>query len=468
MSSLHRAFRRGLTLEHGIQAAIVCTVIGAVLAAGSVLPLLTFGRRARWLALVVLAALAVVYAARRAGTRSARELLWPGAAAAAFLLAAFASVTWSATPGLTFGRAGAFALVVLAATALAVGAAPSTTGIRRAVDGVVYAVGAVALGGLIVLAVDSDRAIDPATSQTQARYQGLGGGPNTATMVLAVGTPLAVDAFLRARTLRGRLAAGGLAAVVIGSIVASDSRGSLLGAFTGLAVYGVLRERIATRRLLAGAAAVAAFVVGVLLMRIPDPLPPGAASRRGYIPPTFEPSPIVANRPFGDANLLLRLQDDVGHPRPGVGVEDVRRGLFGTSGRAQAWEGALEQGAERPVAGHGFGTEDKVFVDRYVSFNSNVPENSYVGLFLQLGAVGLAAFAVLAAVMLAVPARVLTRLEGERRHLAAACTGAFAAGLVLALFQSYVYAAGNNATAVLWISGFLACAAVVPDVAAER
>lgn len=463
MSSLHVALRRGLTLERGIQAAIVCTVVGAVLAAGSVLPLLTFGRGVRWVGLAALTLLALLWAVQRTGLRPARALVPALGAAAALLVVAYASVRWSATPGLTFGRATAFACVVVAAAALGAGAAGSTDAIGAIVDGVLLGIGAVALGGLVVLAVDADRAIDPATNLTPGRYQGLGGGPNTATMVLAVGTPLAVEALLGATTRRRRVVAAGLAALVVGSIVASGSRGALLSAFGGLVVYGLLRERVLSRRLMAGAVAVTALAVAAVLMRLPDPLPPGSTSRRGYIPPTVDPAPIVPKPPYGDANVLLRLQDDVGHPPPGVGVEEEGRTLLGSSGRTEAWKGALGQAAERPVAGHGFGTEDKVFADRYVSFNSNVPENSYIGLFLQLGAAGIVLFGALLAAILATATRTLTRLRSARRGLAAACTGAFAAGLILALFQSYVYAAGNNATAALWICGFLACAAVAPD-----
>jgi hypothetical protein len=233
-------------------------------------------------------------------------------------------------------------------------------------------------------------------------------------------------------------------------------------------VLVVLRATALRGRLLAGGATLAALAVAAAIMRIPDPLPAGSTSKRGFVPPTFEPSPIKATAPYADANLLLRLQDDVGRPPPGVGVESESRSLLGSSGRSEAWRGALDQAAERPVAGHGFGTEEKVFSDRYVSFNSNVPENSYIGLFLQLGAAGLALFAALAAAILAAAGRTLRRRAPARRSLLAACTGAFAAGLVLALFQSYVYSAGNNATAVLWICGFLACAAAVPDARGAR
>jgi hypothetical protein len=174
-------------------------------------------------------------------------------------------------------------------------------------------------------------------------------------------------------------------------------------------------------------------------------------------PTGTDPSPAVITPAPGyvDVNAKgIRLQDDIGHP--GIGVADTERhvrGLLGSSGRSEAWAGAITQALKRPVAGHGFGTEDRVFVDRYVFFNSNVPENSYIGLFLQLGLVGVAllgAFAVLALM------RAL-RTAGGRN--AAACAAVVAAGLVLALFQSYLYAAGNNATAAFWISGFLLFAA---------
>jgi O-antigen ligase len=136
-------------------------------------------------------------------------------------------------------------------------------------------------------------------------------------------------------------------------------------------------------------------------------------------------------------------------------TDDKGRPLTGSSGRTQAWRGALRQAADRPVAGYGFGTEPDVFVDRYVGFNSGVPENSYVGLALQLGALGLAAFAALCALLLVPALRALRGLDATRRGLTAAAAGGLVGGLGLAFFQSYVYAAGNNATAALWICAFL-------------
>src|SRR5207247_4994647 len=160
-----------------------------------------------------------------------------------------------------------------------------------------------------------------------------------------------------------------------------------------------------------------------------------------------------------------RLQDDIGLPPFGVGETRKKpRTLFGTSGRAQAWQGALDIGAERPLLGFGFGTEDHVFVDQYADFNSNTIENSYLGLFVELGAVGVAIFLLLLALLVRRALRALPRLRDTERRAAAACAGAVVAGLVLACFQSYIYAPGNNATAALWICTFLLVAATaLPD-----
>jgi hypothetical protein len=66
---------------------------------------------------------------------------------------------------------------------------------------------------------------------------------------------------------------------------------------------------------------------------------------------------------------------------------------------------------------------------------------------------------------------VSNRIRREREHccddLAAACAGVLVAGLTLGLFQSYLYAAGNNATAALWI-GALLLVGLVRDNDAER
>jgi hypothetical protein len=454
-AAVRDAFRR-LTLERALQLSIVATILTAVLAAGAILSWLETARKLRWVALAALVALSLAYAWRRRGGPKPLPLY---AAGAALVLLALASAAWSAFPTLTAARGTALALLFLACGAIASATAGRPDAIRPVLDAVLAGTVVVALGGLVVLVVEYDRAVAPATTVTPARYQGLGGGPDTAMMVLSIGVPLAARALLDAGSRVGRLAGGSMLALLLGSIIASGSRGALAASFSGLLVYALLARRGARRRLAAAAAVLSLLAVAVGISLVPQELPPGSTNpSRAFVPP--DPvSPALTPRPgYANANLVLRLQDDIGHPPLGVADTPRVRTLLSTSGRAEAWSGALGQAIERPLLGYGFGTEDRVFVDRYVHFNSGVPESSYVGFVLQLGAIGAATFLLLIALLLVPAARAHRLLAGRELGLAAACAGALVAGLVLACFQSYIYAVGNNATAAVWLCAFLLAA----------
>ena len=435
------------SLERALQLLLVATIVTAVLAAGAVLDLLPIARKARWVALVALAGGALVYAYGARGEWRPRPV---HAAAAAFLALALVSTAWSSEPRLSFARAAALALVFVAAAGLAVGAGGRVASMRRIVDALAAGAAAVGLAGIALLLVASDRAVQPASAQEPARYQGIGGGPNTTVMVLAVGVPLAAYLVLDARTGLRRAAAAGLLLLLVGSIVASGSRGALFAAFGGLLAFAVLATRSRGARLLAALVVVALLAIAALVTRLPDP-DPTAPARRGTILPEG-PTPA---RGFLDANERWRLQDDVGRTPFGEVPLETRRTFLRGSGRTEAWIGALELGAERPVAGYGFGTEDRVFLDRYFAHGSNLPENSYVGLFLQLGVVGVVAFAALLAALAAATIRILRNARAPAARLGAACAGGLVAGLLLALTQSFIYSAGSNATAAVWACGFL-------------
>lgn len=422
-----------------------------MLAAGAVVDLLDVARKARWVALAALAAASVLYAYR---SRSAWRPGVVAATAVAFLVLALVSSAWSAHPGLSLGRAAGLTAIFAACAGLAVGAAGRLESLRRLVTGVVAGTAAVALAGLALLLVDYDRAVQPASAQEPARYQGIGGGPNTAVMVLAVGVPLAAYLVLEARTALRRGAAGALIALLLGSIVASGSRGALLAAFGGLLTFAVLVAPTLAARGVSAAGVAALLLVSLLLTRLPDP-DSDAPARLGTVLPEG-PTPAPG---YLDANERWRLQEDIGRPPFGEVPGETRRTLSRGSGRLQAWDGALRLGADRPALGYGFGTEDRVFVDRYFAHGSNQPENSYVGLFLQLGVAGVAVFAALVGSLVAAAAGVLRRPRDPRGRLAAACAGGLVAGLVLALTQSFIYAPGNNATAAVWACGFLLAAA---------
>jgi hypothetical protein len=241
-----------------------------------------------------------------------------------------------------------------------------------------------------------------------------------------------------------RVVSGASLALLLASIAFSGSRGALAASFTGLAVYALLRRGPVV---IGSAAVLAGATLALSLLPAPASVNPPQPTGQDPAPAVVTPAP-----GYLDANLQgPRLQDDIGHP--GVGVADTtrrERNLTGSSGRTEAWRGALGLAADRPVVGYGFGTEDRTFVDRYVFFNSNVPENSYIGIVLQLGLVGLL-------VLLALSfALVRTTLKAGSRCIAAAATASFAAALVLALFQSYLYAPGNAATITAWVCAFAA------------
>ena len=189
----------------------------------------------------------------------------------------------------------------------------------------------------------------------------------------------------------------------------------MLGAAAGSLVLVLGRGGTRRRRLQLAAVTLAALALVVGLSRIPSPLsaPPARAGK------------------------------------PAANSANYRRTLFTSSGRLGAWRGALRQAEARPVAGYGFGTEQLVFVNRYSGFDSDLPENSYIGLLLQLGVAGLALLAALVGWALAGFAR---RPGGP---LAAALAGTVVAALVIGLTESYLLSAGNIATLTVWVSLFL-------------
>ena len=127
------------------------------------------------------------------------------------------------------------------------------------------------------------------------------------------------------------------------------------------------------------------------------------------------------------------------------------------SGRLTAWKGALKQAERRPLLGYGFGTEERVFIDRFYVFKGSRPENSYLGWLLQLGAAGLVLFLGLGVALVGVLWRA-RRAEGSRRDVLLAGASVVLAGYIVALVQSYVYSVGNVATASVWICAFAVCA----------
>jgi hypothetical protein len=433
-------FRRRLPLEPMVLVTLAATILATACSASWSVELRAVAHPFRAVALVALAGLALALALSRPvdvrGDRVAQ------CCAAGFLLLAAASTAWSVAPTHTAERAGAFALGIVIAAALAVAVAGDAQLRRRVLLAVLAGAVLVAIFGLGAYAISSDGAIQPATAEAGARFRGVGQNPNTCAMLFAVSLPLTALFGLERRTSRARLAAGAAFGLLAGSIVASGSRGALVPACIGLLAFGfVLATRTAPRAAVVGA--VAAFgAASIVIGTAAKPLSAAEGAR--------------ARSPFGnterytprDAQYVIRLEDETGYAgyRAPSG-----RSLLSTSGRLDAWRGALEQGGHRALLGYGFGTEANVFVDRFQSFQGGVPENSFLGLFLQLGALGVVLFVSLAAAV----ARSAAFLARRDRALGAACIAVLAVGVALALVQSYVYALGNVATLAFWVCALL-------------
>lgn len=401
-------------LEWLLAATLAVTVFA--FAAGSSIEnrVLVYARTYRWVSLFVLLGVALVCAAAR-WTR--RRLPWTFLSLAAALVAlASVSAAWSVDASLTVRRAGSLAvLFAVAAALLAVSA-------RRMLIGLLAGAVAVGVAGLATLAFDHAAAVQPASTQYPARFEGFEQNPDTAALLFALAVPIAVYLLLTTRTLLGRLAVAAALLLFTGSITASGSRGPMVGALLGtlVVVMGAVRGR---RRLVLAAAAVAVFGACLGISRIPQAKPARAGSSA---------SPAI------------------------------RRTLFSSSGRRAAWSGAINQAEDRPIAGYGFGTEALVFVDRYAAFDSDLVENSYIGGALQLGMVGLV---LLLAVVLAALGPFLLAPSGE---VDAAYAGVAAAALLVALTQSYLFSAGNIGTLTAWISLFLVAGQRAAAASSER
>lgn len=433
--------------------AVFCVVLGSSSAPELVGP----GRKLRWAALAVLALVALALAAGGRRQPVGVLLLVAFGIGAALCALAVVSTAWSVDPRLTFGRAGSFVLALLTVAGLAI-AAQSRPGLARGLlVGILAAVSAVAVGGLVLLALDHGEAVQAATFSSPPRYRGLGENPDTVAILFGLAAPIGLWLILSVRTPRTRLVGAAALALLVGSIVASGSRGGLLAAVVGCLVLAALWPQRARRRIVIAATVLACAVAGTVVSQIPQPLqaeptgtastPPASSSAGSGTVAGSIPSP----RPSTDAFYEGALSDELA---PG---NSDRRSLFGSSGRVQAWQGALRQADARPILGYGFGTENKVFVDRFHGFQGSYVENSVIGLYLQLGAVGLVTFLGLlfviggAAVAGALRAFAPTAPEP-------ALAGMLAAGGVLMLVQSYAYSVGDVATLAFWVAGALAVA----------
>jgi O-antigen ligase len=317
----------------------------------------------------------------------------------------------------------------------------------------------VALAGLLVLAVDHSFAVQSAGPGVPGRLRGFGGNPNTDAMLFALVTPAAVWGVLAAPTNRLRVVAGGVAALLYGSLLASGSRGAMFASAAGVIVFVLFRvQRLWVR--IGVAALLAAFFVAVFSLAGTRPSPDASTRQVGRAPTigsmggrfTIELAPTLA--PGQTPIPFVSEYDEIGFP----GLYQYKPILAYGSGRVYVWLSAIKQGLDRPLLGFGFGTEQYVFVDRSYLFKGLFTENSFVSIFLELGVAGvlllLAPFAIVAGLTL----RAVRSQRARDPGVIAVGAATIAAGLVIAFFQSYLHSVGNVATLTFWVILFLTVA----------
>jgi hypothetical protein len=427
-----RKLLRPAPLDASVSVVLALTIFAFAAGSSSVARAGDVGRPARWALLGALAALAAVTALRRG---------LPGrippatVAAAAFLILAVGSTLWSAAPRITFHRAASLALLLLAAALLAYGGEA-----ERVLYGLLAGAVLVGLAGVLVGLADPG-----AAGSVHTRFRGFGEQATTDAMLFALALPVALLAALRARKRAAQAAAVVAFLLVDGLLIVSGSRGPEVGAVLGLVLVGLATPR--ARQL-----AVGAVVVGTIAIALAVGLVQTHAEAKPSTPAPVQAAPSRPTR----------------YPSPGLLAQELGsradssaiRTLFRTSGRTGAWRGAVEKADQRPAAGWGFGTEDRVFENHYYGYQGDLVGSSWVGLYLQLGAVGVAVLLVVWLVL----AR--AAIVARRDPIALTCAAVALAGLPITFVESWIYAAGNVACLPFWVGALLLGTRAVPPEAA--
>jgi hypothetical protein len=475
LDKMRRVRVRGLEprwLDVALVGTVVASIVAVALGSSSIAGLVRVGRDLRWVCLAAFALAAFTsYVVSTDRRRLDRAVTIAGLVFVGLVLI---STAWSVTPRLTAERALSIAVVLLAVGAAVEGGGPKR--LEQISDGILIGTALVVALGVPVLLFDRAQAVQSAFENVAPRYRGIGENPNTVSLLAALAVPLAVRHLMVPHRTSARVAITVAFAGLLAQIAFSDSRGALAAAFLGGLIATLLPapgfRRVVRQTVVVVGVTVFALVVarvsrpvttttatsvpgGGLVQTLPgggtttvpadtggkDGRAGGGKGGKGGTGPGGSASQPVNSSPYNPG----RLEDEVGAPSVHVPVGRP----FG-SGRLQAWVGGARQAAKVPLLGYGFGTEDKVFIDRFYTFQGSRPENSYIGLLLQVGLVGLASVVVL---LIATLVAALRRGRDRWREdlvltgaLAASCGGA-----LLMIVQSYVYSAGNIASLTFWL-----------------
>lgn len=121
-------------------------------------------------------------------------------------------------------------------------------------------------------------------------------------------------------------------------------------------------------------------------------------------------------------------------------------------GRIGIWPIALNLITLKPILGYGFGVEERIFSFKHAMLAGQLASythNSYLGILLQLGIAGFALFFIPLFILLF--KELFSRQDTPVPSLRYALRASFIAGLLCAIFESWVYSVGNAQAFPFWI-----------------
>jgi O-antigen ligase len=126
-------------------------------------------------------------------------------------------------------------------------------------------------------------------------------------------------------------------------------------------------------------------------------------------------------------------------------------------GRLGIWQEAVRLIMENPIFGRGFGVENKIFALKFTTHQArgqiSYVHNSYLGMLIQLGIVGLIIFYLPLFILLF--KELFYKHRGDVYRLRLALRSSLIAGLLCCLYESWIYSVGNSQTFPFWITVML-------------
>ena len=386
------------------------------------------GAQARWVALAFLLLAALAAPALAASRRRPLDALSVLPFGALVVLATYSTANGIESELSTLRLASLVLLLVV--SALLSGVWSDDSGRRALLRELVFMARVVTYSSLPLLALGINLGRAP------GRFSGWLSNPNELGMMLFILAPAVLHVALT-RARRGPLSEWALLGGMGVLLLATGSRSAMLGAFAGVTAYlwSIGRLRFSTVVGSAVALTLIIWLVGPALQDVPG---------------------------------LRRFFEDE-HQIESVEVSDRKLG----SGRGEAWSLGWDLFLERKLGGYGWGVEQDLLAmnEQYLVYHhGRRVHNSYLSLLLQVGVLG--AIPVLLLIILGISrgARGAKEvLSVERSNPSASCTtglllAMFCAGLVHAVFESWMFAAGNLNSLIFFPVWFmlLRCTGVTP------